>query len=487
MPKNLSEESSVKSKSWFSNWDEMDYLKAGAVSAFAIMGAGLAFSRYRVSRPSQYLVRTGLGIDGLSITKKAVQWPGQKYAFIDMTPQTFDITVSAMSKERIPFVMPGVWTIGPRDDIAALKIYASLLMENGNIEHTVNGVIQGETRVLTANMTLDDLFSNREHFRNEIEEKINKIIGELGLKAYNANIAELRDLDKNNRYFEEQKLRALERVNQEARVAVASATKDGEIGEKAERTETRKQVSELERNATVVENENLRGIEESKKNLEVAKAEFDRELKVARAISAAQAESKNLELQKEIEEKRNLQLTAELRAKNFTAAAINAEVTIKQAEAKASAIVIEADAQLQAKIKLAEGDLQVKLKEAEGIKAIRKAEAEGLSDLLFAAQGDITGLVQYSLVQKEMLPKLVAEQAKGLQGLNPKINIWNTPKPENNSVGNALGNFLQTSLPWFSQIKDQTGRDFLTAAGIPENKGPDTEPEIPNNSAPKPK
>ncbi len=422
-----------------------------------VLGTGLAiFSRYKVAKPSQYLIRTGLGIDGLNINKKCIHWPGQRVSYIEMSPTTFSVNVPAMSKERIPFLMPSVWTIGPKDNQVSLKTYASLLSDKGtnSFENTVIGIIQGETRVLTADLSLDELFSNREQFRGNVQEKINKIIDDMGLRVYNANVAELSDLDDKNRYFEEQKLRALEKVNQDARVAVAAAAKDGAIGEKIETIESRKQISELERNAVIVENTNAQGIADSKNKLDIAKAKFNQDLKIALAESEAQSELRRLSLQKEVEEQRNLQLTAQLRANLFTSATIDAEVKIKKAEANSSAVIIQADAELQAK-----------LKEAEGIRALRKAEAEGLTALMEAVGGNSDGLVKVLLTQRDMFPKLIEEHAKGLQNLNPKINIWNTSN-EKSAINGILNDFFKTGIPLFEQIKDQSGHDILGSLGI---------------------
>ena len=115
--------------------------------------------------------------------------------------------------------MPSVWTIGPKIEPASLVNYARLLMDKGHegMQDTVTGIIQGETRVLTAQMDLNDLFSDREKFKIEVVAKINDVIHPLGLQIYNANIAELADLDDKNRYFAEQKQRALQEVNQKAR------------------------------------------------------------------------------------------------------------------------------------------------------------------------------------------------------------------------------------------------------------------------------
>ena len=150
--------------------------------------------------------------------------------------------------------MPSVWTIGPKIEPASLVNYARLLMDKGHegMQDTVTGIIQGETRVLTAQMDLNDLFSDREKFKIEVVDKINDVIHPLGLQIYNANIAELADLDDKNRYFAEQKQRALQEVNQKARVAVAEAIKGGEIGEKMQIGETRKNVAGIELDVKIV-------------------------------------------------------------------------------------------------------------------------------------------------------------------------------------------------------------------------------------------
>lgn len=109
-----------------------------------------------------------------------------------------------MSQQRIPFMMPTVWTIGPRLEVPHLETYAKLFLDRcmncikyhvkvnpllcmhvfccsgsgrmlqmgllfcahtclcrhcvhrhaSDINHTIEGVIQGETRILTASMDL---------------------------------------------------------------------------------------------------------------------------------------------------------------------------------------------------------------------------------------------------------------------------------------------------------------------------------------------
>lgn len=74
--------------------------------------AAYAAMFYRVSKPNEYLVRTGLGIRDISVSKKGVQWPLQTYKYVNMNPTNFAFELHAMSTEKMEFVLPGVFTIG---------------------------------------------------------------------------------------------------------------------------------------------------------------------------------------------------------------------------------------------------------------------------------------------------------------------------------------------------------------------------------------
>lgn len=56
---------------------------ANTITGLAIAGglvvasAAFLFSRYKISKPEQYLVRTGLGIKDMSISRTAIVWPFQ--------------------------------------------------------------------------------------------------------------------------------------------------------------------------------------------------------------------------------------------------------------------------------------------------------------------------------------------------------------------------------------------------------------------------
>ena len=446
-------------------------IKWATIAGTSIATGAFLASRFRVGSASEYIVKTGIFIKDIHITKKTVILPFQAYSVMSVEPVTFPIEVDAMSSQRIPFKMPSVWTIGPKNDIESLTKYARFLMDKGpsGVRETMSGVIQGETRVLTANLDLNLLFSERDNFKNKVVEKINSVVDPFGLTIYNANIAELKDLDDSNQFFSEQKRRALQRVNQEARVNVAEALKDGEIGERNFQSESRQGVALAEKNAKLIEYEREREIAESLKKLKIAQAAYNKDINFAEIHAIAETEERKWKLQMTVEEMRKKQEMERKRADQFTDATVKAEVAIKEAEGKAEVAIKEAEGEAEAiKIK-SEANLFSKNQEALGIKALKMAEAEGLEYLIKSA-GNADSLNKYLMIRDNMLPKLAEKQAMALRGLNPKISVWNTSGSSDKNTASVITDLFKTGMPLFDGIKEQTGYDFLKNIGVNNDK-----------------
>lgn len=154
-------------------------LGALAVGSFA----WFMVNRYHVAAPTQYIVRTGLMIPEISIAKKAFRWPLQRAFVLDITPTSYTFTAGAMTSEKLAFHLPMSFTIGPRNDPEALQSYARFLMQSegagpveagkgittsSKLETLVKGIIEGETRVLAASMTVDQIFADRVALKEKI-------------------------------------------------------------------------------------------------------------------------------------------------------------------------------------------------------------------------------------------------------------------------------------------------------------------------------
>ncbi|MCI39863.1 flotillin-like protein, partial [Trifolium medium] len=110
---------------------------------------------YKVAKASEYLAITGAGIKDIKLKKKAWILPGQSCRVFDLSPENYTFEVQAMSAEKLPFVLPAVFTIGPRvDDHESLLKYAKLISphrkHSKHVIELVQGIIEGETRVLAA-------------------------------------------------------------------------------------------------------------------------------------------------------------------------------------------------------------------------------------------------------------------------------------------------------------------------------------------------
>ena len=142
---------------------------------------------YHISEANEYLVVTGANIDDVRVVKKAFVYPWQKVARISVSPMDFSLNLQAMSVEKLQFALPAVFTIGPDNKPDALKKYALLLSgaaeglnnkppskggvivptQRSHVQDIVKGIIEGETRVIVSSMTMEEIFKERQVFKQK--------------------------------------------------------------------------------------------------------------------------------------------------------------------------------------------------------------------------------------------------------------------------------------------------------------------------------
>lgn len=151
---------------------------------------------YQVSDANSYLVVTGGGIDDVKIVKKAWVYPWQKCNRISISPFDFEITLQAMTIEKLQFQLPAVFTIGPEDDSKALEKYAKILTGRekddasrhatptgrNHVQDIVKGIIEGETRVIVSGMTMEEIFKERQVFKTKVIENVQSELNQFGLR-----------------------------------------------------------------------------------------------------------------------------------------------------------------------------------------------------------------------------------------------------------------------------------------------------------------
>ncbi|OHE92447.1 SPFH domain/Band 7 family protein [Colletotrichum orchidophilum] len=340
---------------------------------------------YRVAAPDEYLAITGMSVKTVKITKAAWVWPFQRCMRFRITPHDYAMSLQAMTKEKLQFLLPVVFTVGPdvnqrganavhrpshseaseqqqhdeddnyissnrREDRGdALMKYAMLLAESADqktsslahLENIVKGIIEGEVRVLVSSMTMEEIFTEREVFKRRIFRNIQSELSQFGLKIYNANVKELKDAPNSN-YFESLSRKAHEGASNQARIDVAEAQLRGNVGEAKRKGEQEREIAKI--NAETAVQKTDRDIERAtaEANLATRQASLSKDVDIARVEARRALESKDEDLKREVEVKRAAAEIERLRATDVVKATIEREA--RQQEADAAAYAIEADA-----------------------------------------------------------------------------------------------------------------------------------------------
>lgn len=449
---------------------------------------------YKVARPSEYLAITGWRIDDIKLAKKAFILPGQKCARVDVSPVNYTFQVQAMSAEKLPFVLPAVFTIGPRvDDLESLVKYAKLLSphdKNSNhVVELVEGVIEGETRVLAASMTMEEIFKGTKEFKKEVFEKVQMELNQFGLLIYNANVKQLVDVQGHEYFSYLGQKTQMEAANQ-AKVDVAEAKMKGAIGAKEREGQTAQNAAKIDAETRVVtiqrqgegQKEEIKvktavKIFENEKEAEVAKANTELAGKTAgwfRSAELAKVEAeqavaiRKAELQTEVEKKNALTKIEQLRAEKLSQATVNYDIKVQEAnwelynkktaadatlynnKNEAEAKKALADANFYSRKQAADAELYGKQKEAEGIAVMAQAQGLYLSTLLKALNGNYSALRDYMMINNGIFQEMAKINAEAIKGLQPKLSIWSGMSGANGS--NNGGGLLKDVAEVYSMI-----------------------------------
>lgn len=417
-----------------------------------------ASNRYIVSSPTEYVLKTGVGIPGVKISKNAFVFPFQNYRILDITPKNYKFTVCAMTQEKMEFQLPGVFTIGPYNDLIKLNDFSERLatVEPKKMDELINGIIEGETRLLAANMTIEQIFSDRSKFKDSIRKMVQEELEQFGLKIFNANVKELQDHE-GSEYFTFMRQKTREGAMNQSRIEVAEARKTGQIGEKTAEGICRMQVAKIEADTIISENENEFIKQTSNATLKKNLAELQMEIDIAKINAEKATQIREEEMKQKVEQRRFDQLVDQTRADELSKIIVEAEKNIKEAEGYSQAEKIKADVLFYQK-----------QKEAEGITAIMNAQAAGLTSIRDTCSGDkFRNTLEYLMVEKGMYTELANANAKAIQGLNPKITVWNTGTDTSSGIATkAIRDIYQTLPPLFDTVRDQTGMNWSPPSWI---------------------
>ena len=327
-----------------------------------------------------------------------------------------------------------------------------------------------------------------------------------------------------SKYFESLARKAHEGAQSQAQVDVANARMIGKVGEAEKEGEAKQKIAKINAHTAVLETERKVEKANADQKLKTREIEIARELNLEQIASERAAQHKDAELQRGVEEKRAAMELERLRATTVTQARIaresaqqkadaeyyqkskeaEAHLVNQQAEADARAyrgekdahiaavkktrdaeanftvMEREAEANYLASTKQAEADFIVMSKQAEANFIVKQKEAAGIAETakaygeLAKVMGGPQGLMQYLMLQNNTYEKLALANAKAINGLQPKINVWNTGSAggEGADPTAPIRNLFQTLPPLLSTIHDQTGmQPPAWLAKMPEQNG----------------
>jgi len=398
-------------------------------------------------------------------------WPVlQDYQFLDLTPMTMDIDLkSALSRQNIRINAPSTFTVGISTETGIMENAAERLLglDNREIQRIAEDIIFGQTRVVIATMSIEEIIASRDKFVDNITGGVEVELKKIGLKLINVNVKDITD---ESLYIEALGKEAAARAINEAKKAVAERTRDGEIGKaEAEREQRirvaaadaaavdgentariniansnakrREQVAEAERRGTAAENvRTAMALEEAyqaERNAEMQRVERERATKTADIIVGAQIDKQRIEIE------------ADAVAERFR----------REAKGQADAIFLKMEAQ-------ARGNMEILTKQAEGFKALVASAAR---DPKLAALLMIT----------DKLPDLVGKQVEAIKNLKiDKVTVWDSMGGGGkDSVPTTAKYFsgLLSSLPPLQNLFEMAGMklpDFLDVAKRGEGQTP---------------
>ena len=441
---------------------------AAGISALGVGGGGiLAAMWYRTVSADKFMAKTGPFVKGVHVSRKTFQLPFQRLTKISLKPITYKFTGNNMSKEKVPFELPIVFTVSPvhpDKDMDGFIRYATRVgdMTSAEVYECIAGIVNGDTRGFVGSMTIEEIFNDKDAFRNHVVKRVTSELSKFGLEIHNANVEEMHDT-KGNVYFENLKRKALEEANTQSRIAVAEARKIGDVGEKDRETATRIGQVILEANAKEAETTQNQRMSDYSRLLSITATTNKQQEDIAKLEAYKAVEANKITIESDLNRQKQTQELEKLRSNEVIKATAEAETVVKRAEADASAVKIKAEAEAYQTKTLAEANLYEKNKQAEGVQAMLQAQANGLREIYDASKSNPEMASFYLALDKGlyssdgMFTHIAREMGNAVRGMEPKINVWNTGAAASGNITEVITNLAKTMPPIIDAIQQQTG------------------------------
>lgn len=377
--------------------DEQILIYAAILVAVIVLTIVGILSRYRKCKSDEVLVVYGKTGDKKSAKLyhggAAFVWPIiQGYSFLNMKPMQIDCKLTgAISKQNIRVDVPTTITVAVSTEPEVMQNAAERLL-GLNIEaqqELIKDVVYGQMRLVIADMTIEQLNSDRDTFLENCRKNIDSELKKFGLYLMNINISDIRDeadyivnlgkeaeaKAKNEALAnieEQQKLGAIKIAEQQkeraTKVAETNRDKNTQLADTQRDEEIKVAIADKERESKVAE-------ENAEKESRIAKASASMEVNKEQART--EQESRTAELQSDMEIKQAEAQKKSAIGQNNAAKEVaesNAELEVTKAEASRKAG--EAQARTQAAVLTAQENAQREIEEAKARKVEQALKAD---------------------------------------------------------------------------------------------------------------
>ena len=420
----------------------------------------------------------------------AFVWPIiQDYQYLDLTPLPIDIRLEgALSKQNIRVNTPSTFTVGISTEPGIMENAAERML-GLNMEHIkelAKDIIFGQMRVVIATMDIEEINADRDKLIQNISMGVEVELKKVGLRLINVNVQDITDASS---YIAALGQEPASKPIAEAKVKVAMADRDGEIGAAAMQRDKRISVASANAEATRGENASLVDIANSDAMRRSASAEAERLATAAEKVAEAKVLEEAYVSEQAAEKQRAERDKATQFANTVVPAQIAKERQLVEADAQAETVrriqqgkadgvrtekQAEADGIVFVKEAEATGIRAKLLAEAQGAQAVLEAKAKGFDDLIKACMGPAGA---QNMLVTELLPQLVREQVQAIANLKiDKITVWDSGKGADGKTSTA--NFLSGmagAVPPLHEIAKNVGvelPEYLGKLDEPENAKP---------------
>lgn len=385
---------------------------AAVLVVVVLLGIIGVLSRYRKCKSDEVLVVYGK-TGGTKSAKlyhggAAFVWPIiQGYDFLSMKPMQIDCKLTgAISAQNIRVDVPTTITVAISTDPEVMQNAAERMLglSMDDKQNLITDVVYGQMRLVIADMTIEELNSDRDKFLAKVKDNIDTELRKFGLYLMNINISDIRDAAN---YIVNLGKEAESKAQNEAQANIEEQEKLGAIKIANQIKERETRVAETRKDQEVA-------IAATRKEQEISVAQTDKE----RVSQVAQANAEKESQVARAEAEKNINVEQANTAKESRIAELNSDMEIKQAEAKKKAAIGRNEAQKE----IALSNAQLSVTQANADKEAGEASARSEAAVQTArekAQKEVEEAkamkVESSLKAEKIVPAEVAKQEAILQ------------------------------------------------------------------------